>query len=637
MFKWLLLASALSVVMADGNSSSPIIGWNFGYVEYPLIGSSWLLLAGIAKIVFHVNKRFGETFPDSGLLIVVGICLGLLLKLTSVSEQMYSMDSQIFFLYLLPPIILEAGYFMPSRALFDNFVPIMTFAVFGTIFNAITIGGSLALISATTSWFSIDISMIEAFLFSSLISAVDPVAVIAVFEEIQINEFLFVNVFAESLFNDAIAAVIFRMFNRLSVAGSGGLGPQDFVVFGASFFTMALGGTLIGVVSALLCAVLTKYTQRVKVIGAVFVFVVPYLGYLVAEMFEFSSILAICWCGIVMKQYIKCNITHDAASSVKYFVKMLAQSSEIVVFMFLGLSAISSESEWDYGFIGITLAATLIFRTIGVVIQCAFLNRYLHKKFSFEDQFVMAYGGLRGAIAFGLLSSIPSTVDAEKKAVFTSTTITVICFTVFFQGATIRPLLNWLKVERQKIEAATMVENVYNKYFDFAMAGVEEITGQRGSHSVRDWFERMNAQYLKPYLTKQRERKVFDATQIVRAYQKIALRETMEHVSIDRKKKGHSEPETHMFLTNMRQKVDKADLEEFLKSPENAAAVYAMFSPLIDNQIKEFIISQRQLPHSVTGDIIDDIKDDVLSEHQIPRNRKHSSTSGSANELEIEV
>jgi sodium/hydrogen exchanger-like protein 3 len=95
---------------------------------------------------------------------------------------------------------------MPNRQLFDNFGSVMMFAVIGTIFNTVAIGATLA-ICARYGFFTVKVSIEDALLFSSLISAVDPVAVITVFEELHVNEFLFINVFGEALFNDGIAAV----------------------------------------------------------------------------------------------------------------------------------------------------------------------------------------------------------------------------------------------------------------------------------------------------------------------------------------------------------------------------------------------------------------------------------------------
>ncbi|KAI6243508.1 Sodium/hydrogen exchanger [Aphelenchoides fujianensis] len=619
-----LLCIAISIKVTGANPdtgknvSTPIIGLHWDHVEAPMMVSIWLLIASVAKILFHVNKKFGEAFPDSALLIVVGLLLGMMLESSQVQSNLFTLNATTFFLYLLPPIIFDAGYFMPNRQLFENFGSVMTFAVFGTIWNFVAIGVTLVVCSRY-GLFTVDFSFAEALLFSSLISAVDPVAVITVFEEIHVNEFLFINVFGEALFNDGIAAAIFQVFDRIVTTGAENLQTRQYVEYSGALVAIALGGVCVGVLMAFVCSLATRFTQRVKIVGPVFIFVFPYMSYLIAEMFGLSAILAICSCGIVMKQYVKGNITHEAASSVKYFVKMLSQASETVLFMFLGLSTMSSHQYFDLWFVVVTLVSCLVFRTIGVIIQCAILNRYTSKKFTFEDQFILSYGGLRGAIAFGLLSSVPDSVAA--KDMFATTTIIVICFTVFLQGSTIRPLLSLLKVEKAEDRQITMIENVYNKYFDYTMTGIEDIVGQKGKHSIRDWFERMNAKVLKPMLVKHTTRNVFDASQIVRAYNKITLQEAMQ-MTHNRDKQRSTSVKSLPPDSAYKQ---RQTFNEFMASTENVDRLYGMMrNLLIEMQQNEVaatavnppVLRHRRPPPAVAepeGDENDDIKDDYIA------------------------
>ena len=74
--------------------------------------------------------------------------------------------------------------------------------------------------------------------------------------------------------------------------GTDNLIPIDVVTGLSSFFIIALGGTLIGILFGLFGGFITKYTQHVNVIEPLFVFVLGYLMYLTSEMCHLSGILA---------------------------------------------------------------------------------------------------------------------------------------------------------------------------------------------------------------------------------------------------------------------------------------------------------------------------------------------------------
>ncbi|CAD6196556.1 unnamed protein product [Caenorhabditis auriculariae] len=591
--------------------------WKWEEVNQVYLITVWLLIASLAKILFKLLKPISQWLPESSLLIIVGLILGFLLHQTRFSGV--TLDSKTFFLYLLPPIIFDAGYFMPNRALFENFDSVMLFAVLGTLWNTFSIGISL-LLMCQYGLFSMSFTTFEIFVFAALISAVDPVAVIAVFEEIQVNEFLFINVFGEALFNDGVTVVLYQMFKSFALVGSEHLSISDYLTGGLSFFVVALGGAAIGLIFALITSLATKYTNEVKILAPVFIFILPYMGYLTAEMVSLSSIIAIAVCGMVMKQYVKGNISQAAANSVKYFIKMLAQSTETVIFMFLGLSTIASPHHFDFTFIIATVLFCLLYRAVGIVIQCYFLKTFRGRKFSKVDQFIMSYGGLRGAIAYGLVVSMPASINA--KPMFVTTTIIVIYFTVFLQGITIRPLVTYLNVKRKEDRQATMAESVYVKYLDYMMSGVEDIAGQKGHYTFIENFERFNAKVIKPVLMRNEKKQSFDATTIVRAYEKITLEDAMNLAnlrhSIENKRLEKIKSDARIANVSSNQIAPELtvtpkdiQLRRFMDSGENIDTLYSLFSDLLDRKLSE-MTSKKVETSAVDGE--DDIKDDYMKE-----------------------
>ncbi|KRY48495.1 Sodium/hydrogen exchanger 3, partial [Trichinella britovi] len=524
----LLLQQQNKVQKAAGNETDlryNVAKFDWHHVQTPFTIALWILLASVAKVAFQLSQKLVSIFPDSSLLIILGVVVGMVLYFFRTDEKSFHMDSETFFLFLLPPIVFEAGYFMPNRAFFDNLGTILCYAVLGTIWNSLTIGLSLYAVSLT-GLFCVSTPLLHVMLFASLISAVDPIAVLVVFEEIHINQILYIIVFGESLLNDAVSVVLYNIFKSYSQIGEGNIIALDIISGLVSFFVVGLGGVVIGFIWAVLISLITKWTSHVPILEPLFVFTMAYSAYLSAEMFHLSGILAIVFCGISMKQYVEGNVSEKSQTTVQYFLKMLSSSSETVIFMFLGLSTVSTYHQWDTAFIALTIFFCLVYRTIGVVLQTFFINKFRIEKLNTVDQFIMAYGGLRGAIAYGLVTALDEKLIPAKQ-IFVTTTIVVIFFTVFLQGMTIKPLVNFLKVKRQEKHDKTLHEQMTDRLLDHICSGIEDICGLRGHHSIRDKYEYYNTKYLKPLLMRDAPKTV--NTEIVDLFTQINLKEAMDH------------------------------------------------------------------------------------------------------------
>ncbi|XP_026481196.1 sodium/hydrogen exchanger 3-like isoform X2 [Ctenocephalides felis] len=504
--------------------SYPIITIEFIRVQTPFIIGLWILFASLAKIAFHMAPNVNKIFPESCLLIVVGVIIGVALFYAT-NVQVSTLTPDTFFLYMLPPIILDAGYFMPNRLFFDHLGTILLFAVIGTIFNILTIGVSLWA-CGITGLFGVETPLLDMFLFSSLISAVDPVAVLAVFEEIHVNEVLYIVVFGESLLNDAVTVVLYHMFETYGEMGASNIEYTDVLAGLANFLVVAGGGTIIGIIWGFATGLVTRYTHEVRVIEPIFIFVMAYLAYLNAEIFHMSGILAITFCGITMKNYVEANISHKSHTTIKYAMKMLSSSSETIIFMFLGVATINDSHDWNTWFVLLTVFFCSFFRICGVVILTALANRFRLHKLNRVEKFVMSYGGLRGAVAFALVLLIDPR-HVKLQPMFVTTTIAVIYFTVFLQGITIKPLVRILNVKRAEPRKPTMNERIHERFMDHLMAGIEDILGRTGNYHVRGMFKRFDNKFIRPYLL--RDHKGAEP-KILETYSKLAMKDAMEYM-----------------------------------------------------------------------------------------------------------
>uniref|UniRef100_A0AAQ4NX54 Sodium/hydrogen exchanger n=1 Tax=Gasterosteus aculeatus aculeatus TaxID=481459 RepID=A0AAQ4NX54_GASAC len=518
-----------SVLPTDQNYSKkafPVLSLDYHHIHVPFEIALWVLLASLMKLGFHLIPRLSSIVPESCLLIVVGLLVGGFIKLAG-EKVPPVLDSQSFFLCLLPPIILDAGYFLPIRPFMENLGTILMFAVVGTLWNAFFVGGLLYAVCQIQPGNPSDLHNLEllpCLLFASIISAVDPVAVLAVFEEIHINELLHILVFGESLLNDAVTVVLYHLFEEYS--GAGTVTILDGVLGVISFLVVALGGVLVGAIYGFLAAFTSRFTSHVRVIEPLFVFVYSYMAYLSAEMFHLSGIMALIACGAVMRPYVEANISHKSHTTIKYFLKMWSSVSETLIFIFLGVATVDGPHSWNWTFVTVTVLLCLVSRVIGVIGLTFVINKFRIVKLTTKDQFIVAYGGLRGAIAFSL-GFLLEEKHFPMRDMFLTAIITVIFFTVFVQGMTIKPLVELLAVKKKQEAKRTINEEIHTQFLDHLLTGIEDICGHYGHHHWKDKLNRINKKYVKKCLiADERGRE----PQLIAFYHKMEMKQAIELV-----------------------------------------------------------------------------------------------------------
>ncbi|EPY89194.1 sodium/hydrogen exchanger 1 [Camelus ferus] len=539
----------------------PVLGIDYTHVRTPFEISLWILLACLMKIGsgpgsfalflgilgshlnagplsgdqgpqlhpfhhtqgFHVIPTISSIVPESCLLIVVGLL------------------SDVFFLFLLPPIILDAGYFLPLRQFTENLGTILIFAVVGTLWNAFFLGGLMYAVCLVGGEQINNIGLLDNLLFGSIISAVDPVAVLAVFEEIHINELLHILVFGESLLNDAVTVVLYHLFEEF--ANYDRVGIVDIVLGFLSFFVVSLGGVFVGVVYGVIAAFTSRFTSHIRVIEPLFVFLYSYMAYLSAELFHLSGIMALIASGVVMRPYVEANISHKSHTTIKYFLKMWSSVSETLIFIFLGVSTVAGSHHWNWTFVISTLLFCLIARVLGVLGLTWFINKFRIVKLTPKDQFIIAYGGLRGAIAFSL-GYLLDKKHFPMCDLFLTAIITVIFFTVFVQGMTIRPLVDLLAVKKKQETKRSINEEIHTQcwvvlqapevtrvhhreFLDHLLTGIEDICGHYGHHHWKDKLNRFNKKYVKKCLIAGERSK---EPQLIAFYHKMEMKQAIELV-----------------------------------------------------------------------------------------------------------
>ncbi|XP_071608268.1 sodium/hydrogen exchanger 9 [Heliangelus exortis] len=416
--------------------------------------------------------------------------------------QKMTFDPSIFFNILLPPIIFHAGYSLKKRHFFRNLGSILTYAFLGTAISCIVIGlimygfvNAMVHIGLLKGW---EFHFTDCLFFGSLMSATDPVTVLAIFHELHVDTDLYTLLFGESVLNDAVAIVLTYSISIYSPKENpNAFDAAAFFQSVGNFLGIFAGSFAMGSSYAVVTALLTKFTKLCEfpMLETGLFFLLSWSAFLSAEAAGLTGIVAVLFCGVTQAHYTYNNLSPDSKMRTKQLFEFMNFLAENVIFCYMGLALFTFQNHiFNPLFIFGAFVAVFVARACNIYPLSFLLNLGRKQKIPWNFQHMMMFSGLRGAIAFAL--AIRDTESQPKQMMFT-TALLIVFFTVWVFGGGTTPMLTWLQIrvgvdpdEDLKTEAGSQTAANLDK----------NTTKAESAWLFRMWYG-FDHRYLKPILT----------------------------------------------------------------------------------------------------------------------------------------
>lgn len=401
------------------------------------------IAAGVSILVRYIK------IPYTVALVLVGLLMSVLqlpLEITISSELILAL--------LVPPLVFEAATHLKWDDLRADLFPILLFALLGTLLSTFLVGGA-------TSW-ALGLPLVAALAFGALISATDPVAVIAFFRSLGVDKRLSVLVEGESLFNDGIAVVIFSlaMGAGLSMATGTyeGFSLADAII---EIVVVSFGGLMIGaVLGGVVSYVILKNLDDALIETAVTV-ALAFAAYLTAEDFgllfnlgdiHFSGILSVLAAALFVGNIGRINTSPTTRVTLDNFWEFLAFVMNSFIFLIIGIRIQIDRLTANIIPILVAVVAVLVSRMI-VVYGLSWLHGRIQPRMHIPRNYrhVIFWGGLRGAIGLALALTFTGEVFSPAVAEdLQAMTFGVVLFTLLVQGLSMSSVIEHLGLSKHE-------------------------------------------------------------------------------------------------------------------------------------------------------------------------------------------
>lgn len=381
-----------------------------------------LMLVGVSQL----SSRFLPFIPVP----ILQIVLGAIVAWPALGFHV-EFEPELFMMLFLPPLLFSDGWHVPKRDLWKYKGPIFMLAVGLVVFTVVGAGYFIHFLIPA-------IPLAGAFALAAMLSPTDAVAVSAVTQG-KLPVPLMRLLQGESLMNDASGLVTFKFAIGAAVTGAFSLMDASL-----SFIVVAVGGLLVGVILSWLLGQLRgwmiKHGWDDPATHVMFMLLLPFMAYVVAEHFHLSGILSAVAAGM-MQSWVdllpKQTSTRLLNRSVWALLEFVFNG---IIFILLGLqlpdiikktlARTGPESQlssfiWQLFVIFIIFSILVLLRYIWVRANWYLLSQLRKKKKGISDlphsrrsAWILTIGGVRGAVTLAGILSVPLFIDADKKIPF---------------------------------------------------------------------------------------------------------------------------------------------------------------------------------------------------------------------------
>ncbi len=396
--------------------------------------TSFALIFSVATAVAILVRRL--RMPYTVALVVVGLTLGTL----RIVEAPH-LTQELLFAVLLPGLLFEAAFNLDMREFWHNRGAIGALAIPGVV---VAIGLTAVIVTPVMGLLGLDPTFTwrSGLVFGALIAATDPIAVVALFKQLNVGHRLSTLVEGESLLNDGTSVVFFTLI--LAYVGGAATSAGSLAL---QFVTIVGGGAALGAAVGYVASQVTKRVDE-PLIEITLTMIAAYGSFAVAEQFHFSGVIATVAAGMVCGTLgWQTGMSPSTKLAVESFWDYVAFALNSVVFMLIGFEVRAEILFASSALIGVAYVGALLAR-LGVVAATAVILRPTSERLPSRWIAVLTWGGLRGALSMVLALALPT--GFPHRAQLITMTFGVVLLSLLLQGITMSRLLLVLGIVRER-------------------------------------------------------------------------------------------------------------------------------------------------------------------------------------------